>query len=105
MGVRNIITFDAHDPAFRTLCRCSASTMQCPPIRCSRACWKKNPEISFDKEKFIVVSPDEGAMNRNMYFSSVLGCNLGMFYKRRDYTRVVNGRNPIVATRVSGRFR
>ena len=58
---------------------------------------KKNPEISFDKEKFIVVSPDEGAMNRNMYFSSVLGCNLGMFYKRRDYTRVVNGRNPIVA--------
>ena len=57
----------------------------------------KNPDISFDKEKFIVVSPDEGAMNRNMYFSSVLGCNLGMFYKRRDYTRVVNGRNPIVA--------
>ena len=44
-----------------------------------------------------MVSPDEGAMNRNMYFSSVLGCNLGMFYKRRDYTRVVNGRNPIVA--------
>ena len=58
---------------------------------------KKNPEISFDKDKFIVVSPDEGAMSRNMYFSSVLGCNLGMFYKRRDYTRVVNGRNPIVA--------
>ena len=45
----------------------------------------------------MIVSPDEGAMNRNMYFSSVLGCNLGMFYKRRDYTRVVNGRNPIVA--------
>ena len=58
---------------------------------------KKDPDLSFDKSKFTVVSPDEGAMNRNMYFSSVLGCNLGMFYKRRDYTRVVNGRNPIVA--------
>ena len=58
---------------------------------------KYGTTLSFDKEKFTVVSPDEGAMNRNMYFSSVLGCNLGMFYKRRDYTRVVNGRNPIVA--------
>ena len=55
------------------------------------------PDLNFDAEHFMVVSPDEGAMNRNMYFSSVLGCNLGMFYKRRDYTRVVNGRNPIVA--------
>ena len=64
---------------------------------------KKNPEISFDKDKFIVVSPDEGAMSRNMYFSSVLGCNLGMFYKRRDYTRIVNGRNPIVAHEYMGK--
>ena len=55
------------------------------------------PDVNFDKDHFLVVSPDEGAMNRNMYYSSVLGCNLGMFYKRRDYTRVVNGRNPIVA--------
>ena len=68
-----------------------------PTYQVLKSLLKKNPEISFDKEKFIVVSPDEGAMNRNMYFSSVLGCNLGMFYKRRDYTRVVNGRNPIVA--------
>ena len=75
MGVRNIITFDAHDPRVQNAV----------------------PLLSFDKENFIVVSPDEGAMSRNMYFSSVLGCNLGMFYKRRDYTRVVNGRNPIVA--------
>ena len=75
MGVKNIITFDAHDPRL----------MNAVPL------------MSFDKDKFIVVSPDEGAMSRNMYFSSVLGCNLGMFYKRRDYTRVVNGRNPIVA--------
>jgi ribose-phosphate pyrophosphokinase len=55
------------------------------------------PELEFDKNHFMVISPDEGAISRNMYFSSVLGCNLGMFYKRRDYTRVVNGRNPIVA--------
>jgi len=55
------------------------------------------PELSFDKDHFMVISPDEGAINRNMYFSSVLGCNLGMFYKRRDYSTVVNGRNPIVA--------
>ena len=55
------------------------------------------PDVNFSKEHFLVVSPDEGAMNRNMYYSSVLGCNLGMFYKRRDYSRVVNGRNPIVA--------
>ena len=55
------------------------------------------PELNFDKDHFMVISPDEGAIDRNMYFSSVLGCNLGMFYKRRDYTRVVNGRNPIVA--------
>ena len=68
-----------------------------PTYQVLKSLLKKNPEISFDKEEFIVVSPDEGAMSRNMYFSSVLGCNLGMFYKRRDYTRVVNGRNPIVA--------
>ena len=68
-----------------------------PTYQVLKSLLKKNPEISFDKEQFIVVSPDEGAMSRNMYFSSVLGCNLGMFYKRRDYTRVVNGRNPIVA--------
>ena len=75
MGVANIITFDAHDPRL----------MNAVPL------------MSFDKDHFMVISPDEGAINRNMYFSSVLGCNLGMFYKRRDYTRVVNGRNPIVA--------
>ena len=68
-----------------------------PTYQVLKSLLKKDPDLSFDKSKFTVVSPDEGAMNRNMYFSSVLGCNLGMFYKRRDYTRVVNGRNPIVA--------
>ena len=97
MGVSNIITFDAHDPRVQNAVPLLSFDNAMPTYQVLKSLLKKNPEISFDKEKFIVVSPDEGAMNRNMYFSSVLGCNLGMFYKRRDYTRVVNGRNPIVA--------
>jgi ribose-phosphate pyrophosphokinase len=68
-----------------------------PTYQVLKTLLKRMPDLSFHKDDFMVVSPDEGAINRNMYFSSVLGCNLGMFYKRRDYTRVVNGRNPIVA--------
>ena len=97
MGVKNIITFDAHDPRVQNAGPLRSFDNAMPTYQVLKSLLKKNPEISFDKEKFIVVSPDEGAMSRNMYFSSVLGCNLGMFYKRRDYTRVVNGRNPIVA--------
>ena len=97
MGVRNIITFDAHDPRVQNAVPLLSFDNAMPTYQVLKSLLKKNPEISFDKEQFIVVSPDEGAMSRNMYFSSVLGCNLGMFYKRRDYTRVVNGRNPIVA--------
>ena len=96
MGVKNIITFDAHDPRLMNAVPLMSFDNAMPTYQVLKNLLK-NPDISFDKEKFIVVSPDEGAMNRNMYFSSVLGCNLGMFYKRRDYTRVVNGRNPIVA--------
>ena len=58
---------------------------------------KKEQDLNLDKDNFMIVSPDEGAINRNMYYASVLGVDLGMFYKRRDYSRVVNGRNPIVA--------
>ena len=97
MGVSNVLTFDAHDPRVQNAVPLMSFDNAMPTYQVLKSLLKKNPEISFDKEKFIVVSPDEGAMNRNMYFSSVLGCNLGMFYKRRDYTRVVNGRNPIVA--------
>jgi len=68
-----------------------------PTYQVLKTLLKRMPELSFHKDDFMVISPDEGAIDRNMYFSSVLGCNLGMFYKRRDYTRVVNGRNPIVA--------
>ena len=97
MGVRNIITFDAHDPRVQNAVPLMSFDNAMPTYQVLKSLLKKDPTLSFDKEKFTVVSPDEGAMNRNMYFSSVLGCNLGMFYKRRDYTRIVNGRNPIVA--------
>lgn len=97
MGVQNIITFDAHDPRVVNAVPLLSFDNVMPTYQVLKTLLCKMPELSFDKNHFMVISPDEGAINRNMYFSSVLGCNLGMFYKRRDYTRVVNGRNPIVA--------
>lgn len=97
MGVHNIITFDAHDPRVMNAVPLMSFDNVMPTYQVLKTLLHKMPELSFDKNDFMVISPDEGAINRNMYFSSVLGCNLGMFYKRRDYTRVVNGRNPIVA--------
>ncbi|MGN0662178.1 MAG: ribose-phosphate pyrophosphokinase [Faecalibacterium sp.] len=97
MGVSNIITFDAHDPRVQNAVPLLSFDNAMPTYQVLKSLLRKDPDISFAKDQFMVVSPDEGAMNRNMYFSSVLGCNLGMFYKRRDYTRVVSGRNPIVA--------
>ena len=97
MGVRNIITFDAHDPRVQNAVPLLSFDNAMPTYQVLKSLLKKNPEISFDKEKFIVVSPDEGAIDRNIFYSSVLGIDMGLFYKRRDYTRVVNGRNPIVA--------
>ena len=85
MGVKNIITFDAHDPRVQNAVPLMSFDNAMPTYQVLKSLLKKDPDISFDKSKFTVVSPDEGAMNRNMYFSSVLGCNL------------VNGRNPIVA--------
>ena len=97
MGVQNIITFDAHDPRLMNAVPLMSFDNVMPTYQVLKTLLKHMPELSFDKDSFMVISPDEGAISRNMYFSSVLGCNLGMFYKRRDYTRVVNGRNPIVA--------
>ena len=97
MGVSNIITFDAHDPRLMNAVPLMSFDNVMPTYQVLKTLLARMPELSFDKDHFMVISPDEGAINRNMYFSSVLGCNLGMFYKRRDYTRVVNGRNPIVA--------
>lgn len=97
MGVANIITFDAHDPRLMNAVPLMSFDNAMPTYQVLKTLLGHMPELNFDKNHFMVISPDEGAISRNMYFSSVLGCNLGMFYKRRDYTRVVNGRNPIVA--------
>ena len=97
MGVSNIITFDAHDPRLMNAVPLMSFDNVMPTYQVLKTLLNHMPDLSFDAKDFMVISPDEGALNRNMYFSSVLGCNLGMFYKRRDYSRVVNGRNPIVA--------
>jgi ribose-phosphate pyrophosphokinase len=68
-----------------------------PTYQILKALRNKYPDLELTKDNFMVVSPDEGAVNRNIYYASVLGVDLGMFYKRRDYTTIVNGRNPIVA--------
>ena len=97
MGVANIITFDAHDPRLMNAVPLMSFDNVMPTYQVLKTLLNHMPDLSFDAKDFMVISPDEGALTRNMYFSSVLGCNLGMFYKRRDYSRVVNGRNPIVA--------
>ena len=97
MGVSNIITFDAHDPRTQNAVPLMGFDNFMPTYQVMKALLRVMPDIKLDRDHFMVISPDEGAMSRNMYYSSVLGVNLGMFYKRRDYSRVVNGRNPIVA--------
>ena len=97
MGVSNIITFDAHDARVQNAVPLMGFDNVMPYYQVLKALTRKIPDLKLNREHFMVVSPDEGAMNRNMYYASVLGVDLGMFYKRRDYSRVVNGRNPIVA--------
>lgn len=97
MGVSNIITFDAHDPRLCNAIPLMSFDNVMPTYQVLKTMFEDMSEIEFDKEHFMCISPDEGAMNRNLYFASVLGVDLGMFYKRRDYSRIVNGRNPIVA--------
>ena len=97
MGVSNIVTFDAHDPRVHNAVPLMGFDNVMPSYQVLKALFNRYPDIHPDRDHLMIVSPDEGAMNRNMYYASVMGVNLGMFYKRRDYTRVVNGRNPIVA--------
>ena len=97
MGVSNIITFDAHDPRVQNAIPLSGFDSFDPPYQFLKALFREVPDIKPDKEHLMIVSPDEGAMHRAVYFSNVLGVDMGMFYKRRDYSTVVNGKNPIVA--------
>ena len=97
MGVSNIITFDAHDARVQNAIPLSGFDSVRTSYQMIKALVKKESEIDLLDGNTMVISPDEGGLTRCMYYSSVLGLDLGMFYKRRDYTTVVNGRNPIVA--------
>ena len=97
MGVDNIITFDAHDPRVQNAIPLNGFENVQPVYQMIKAMTRSIEDLHFDKEHLMVISPDEGGMSRCIYYSTVLGVELGMFYKRRDYTRIVNGRCPIIA--------
>lgn len=97
MGVKNIITFDAHDPRVNNAIPLDGFDNVQAAYQMIKALLKTVPDIKLDRDHTMIVSPDEGGMGRCIYYSSVLGLELGMFYKRRNYSVVVNGRNPIEA--------
>ena len=97
MGVENIITFDAHDPRVQNAIPLKGFETVQPIYQFIKYLLKNETELQIDSDHMMVISPDEGGMGRAVYFANVLGLDMGMFYKRRDYTKIVNGRNPIVA--------
>ena len=97
MGVSNFITFDAHDPRVMNAIPLGGFDNFMPTYQFLKALLRSVPDLTIDNDHLMIISPDEGAMARAVYFSNVLGVDMGMFYKRRDYSKVVNGRNPIVA--------
>ncbi|HBA93815.1 MAG TPA: phosphoribosylpyrophosphate synthetase [Ruminococcaceae bacterium] len=102
LGVENIITFDAHDQRVQNSIPHKSFENVMPTYQMIKSLVNSVEDLVIDPEHLMVISPDEGAMHRCIYFATQLGVNLGMFYKRRDYTRVVNGRNPIVAHQYLG---
>ena len=103
MGVDSIITFDAHDPRVQNAIPLNNFDTIMPTYQFIKAILKNVPDIKMNADNMMIISPDEGAMNRAVYFAGVLGVDVGMFYKRRDYATVVNGKNPIVAHEYLGR--
>ncbi len=97
MGVANFITFDAHDPRVQNSVPLKGFDNFTPPYQFIRSLLHTEKDLIIDKEHTLVISPDEGALDRAVYFADVLGVDVGMFYKRRDYSVIVNGKNPIVA--------
>ena len=97
MGVSNIITFDAHDPRVQNSIPLNGFDNFFPTYQFLKALIKSVPDLRVDNDHLMIISPDEGAMSRAVYFSNILGVDMGMFYKRRDYSTIVNGKNPIVA--------
>ena len=103
MGVENFITFDAHDPrVMNAIPQDSFDNISCS-YQFIKAILAHVEDLDIDKNHMMIISPDEGGMSRAIYYANVLGIDMGMFYKRRDYSKVVNGRNPIVAHEVLGR--
>ena len=97
MGVDNIITFDAHDPRVQNAIPLHGFETVQPAYQFIKGLLKNVKDLKLDSNHMMIISPDEGGMNRAIYIANVLGLDMGMFYKRRDYTRIENGRNPIVA--------
>ena len=97
MGINNFVTFDAHDPRVQNATPLNGFDNFLPPYQFVKALLNAENDLLVDKEHLLVISPDEGALDRAIYFASVLGVDTGMFYKRRDYSTIVNGKNPIVA--------
>ena len=97
MGVKNFITFDAHDPRVQNAIPLSGFENVMPTYQFIKCLLRTTPDLQLDSEHLMIISPDEGAMHRAIYFANHFGVDVGMFYKRRDYTRIVNGKNPIVA--------
>ena len=103
MGVSNIITFDAHDPRVQNSIPLNGFDNIRPTYQMLKALVNDIPDIRLDRDHIMIVSPDEGAMSRCIYYSSVVGLDLGMFYKRRNYSVIVNGKNPIEAHEYLGK--
>ncbi len=97
MGVSNILTVDAHDPRVHNAIPLMGFDNMMPSYQVLKTMFEKVPHLKTTPDEFMVISPDEGALNRNMYYASMLGVQMGMFYKRRDYSKIISGRNPIVA--------
>ena len=97
MGVSNIITFDAHDPRVQNAIPLHGFETVQPAYQFIKSILRETPDLQIDSDHMMVISPDEGGTNRAVYLANVLGLDMGMFYKRRDYSKIVDGRNPIVA--------
>lgn len=97
MGVENIITFDAHDPRVQNAIPLNNFETVRPSYQFIKGLLRNEKDLQIDSDHMMIISPDEGGTNRAVYLANVLGLDVGMFYKRRDYTRIVDGRNPIVA--------
>lgn len=97
MGVDNIITFDAHDPRVQNAIPLKGFETVQPAYQFMKGLLRNVNDLELDAEHFMIISPDEGGMGRAIYFANILGVDMGMFYKRRDYSKIVNGKNPIVA--------